>query len=110
VRMAMSRSRSPVTLGEVVATLVLAGLGVFLGSFLGALYLIHAPTGPLAPAWSATCIALMAAPIIVTAAAAVRLHAGRVAIYLPLVEFGTIVALMFLIVVLGIIGQSAPGS
>lgn len=85
---------------ETVATLVLAGLGVAIGSFLGALYLIYVPDHPVRPIWSAVCAGLVCAPIAAAFAALGRILKGRSALWVPLVGVAAIVALMFAIVVL----------
>lgn len=98
--MTSAQVRPRAKVGDIVATILLGGVGVTGGIFLGGLYLIFAPLAPSQVAWTIACLALMVVPVVTAVIGIVRLVQGRLGYWWPLIGlvFGAVLFVVLMLV------------
>jgi len=98
-----SRTTGPARVVDIVATVLLALVGVTYGVFSGGLSLVFAAASTAEIGWAAASIALMVVPVVTAVLGIVRLARGRVAFWVPLIG---LVAVFGLLALLGLLSAA----
>lgn len=99
VRTPYAPRRAPIA--DIVVTVLLGGVGVTGGIFLGFLYVIFAPLAPSPILWMLGCLTLMVVPVVTAVLGIVQLVRRRRGFWWPLIGIVVGAIVFALIVVVG---------